>query len=246
MERGGSGGYGMQGSTNGRLAKPEYLEVEKRETATANLTFPATQEVLDSSSGVTPCIVMKNDGVLYHQVSLFSPERWTKVVVLHYPKIVERRFRQQWPEKQPPDRHTITTWHRNLLETGSLVEKTPRGKKVTEAQVDRIPTEPVPYALYAMIVEVRQIAQVEFVNPTLKGGPPFLVPACKLIEKGVKSDSFKISGIEVMKRRTFLDILKIRPDPGQKPKKEDMSGQKRTSGHPTPDITPAYFYYYTW
>lgn len=55
-----------------------------------------------------------------------------------YPKIVERRFRQQWPEKQPPDRHTITTWHRKLLETGSLVEKTPRGKKVTEAQVDRI------------------------------------------------------------------------------------------------------------
>lgn len=55
-----------------------------------------------------------------------------------YPKIVERRFRQQWPEKQPPDRHTITTWHRKLLETGSVVEKSPRGKKVREAQVDRI------------------------------------------------------------------------------------------------------------
>lgn len=55
-----------------------------------------------------------------------------------YPKIVERRFRQQWPEKQPPDRHTITTWHRKLLETGSVVEKLPRGKKVREAQVDRI------------------------------------------------------------------------------------------------------------
>ena len=55
-----------------------------------------------------------------------------------YPKIVERRFRQQWPEKQPPDRHTITTWHRKLLEIGSLVEKSPRGKKVTEAQVDKI------------------------------------------------------------------------------------------------------------
>ncbi|KAJ4427976.1 hypothetical protein ANN_23989 [Periplaneta americana] len=26
MEQGGSGGYGLQGSTNGRLAKPEYLE----------------------------------------------------------------------------------------------------------------------------------------------------------------------------------------------------------------------------
>ena len=54
------------------------------------------------------------------------------------PKIVERRFRQQWPEKQPPDRHSITTWHRKLLETGSLVEKSSRGKKVTEAQVNRI------------------------------------------------------------------------------------------------------------
>ena len=38
-------------------------------------------EVRDSSNGVTPCIVMKNDGVLYHQVSSFSPEGWTKVVL---------------------------------------------------------------------------------------------------------------------------------------------------------------------
>ena len=59
------------------------------------------------------------------------------VAEFKYPKIVERRFRQQWPEKQPPDRHTITTWYRKLLETGSLVEKSPRGKKVTDAQVDR-------------------------------------------------------------------------------------------------------------
>ena len=35
----------------------------------------------DSNSSVTPCIVTKNDGVLYHQVSLFSPEHWTKVVL---------------------------------------------------------------------------------------------------------------------------------------------------------------------
>ncbi|KAJ4444154.1 hypothetical protein ANN_05943 [Periplaneta americana] len=35
MEQGGSGGYALQGSANGRLAKPEYLEVERRETATA-------------------------------------------------------------------------------------------------------------------------------------------------------------------------------------------------------------------
>ena len=34
-----------------------------------------------NSSGVTPCIAMKNDGVLYQQVSSFSPEYWTKVVL---------------------------------------------------------------------------------------------------------------------------------------------------------------------
>ena len=40
-----------------------------------NLPLPAAQKFRgSSSSGVTPCIVMKNDGVLYHQVSSFSPE----------------------------------------------------------------------------------------------------------------------------------------------------------------------------
>ena len=39
-----------------------------------NLTLSAAQEVRDSSSGVTPCIVMKNDGVLYYQASSFCPE----------------------------------------------------------------------------------------------------------------------------------------------------------------------------
>ena len=34
-----------------------------------NLPLPAEQEIRDNSSGVTPCIVIKNDGVLYHQVS---------------------------------------------------------------------------------------------------------------------------------------------------------------------------------
>ena len=38
-----------------------------------NLSLPAAQEVRDSSS-VIPCIVMKNDEVLYHQLSSFSPE----------------------------------------------------------------------------------------------------------------------------------------------------------------------------
>ena len=35
-------------------------------------------EVRNRSSCVTPCIVTKNDGVRYHHVSSFSPERWTK------------------------------------------------------------------------------------------------------------------------------------------------------------------------
>ena len=46
-----------------------------------NLPLSTAQEVCDSSSGVTPCIVMKDDGALYHQVSSFSPECWMKVVL---------------------------------------------------------------------------------------------------------------------------------------------------------------------
>ena len=46
-----------------------------------NLPLLAIQEVLDSSSGVTPCITMKNDVVPYHQVSSITPERRTKVVI---------------------------------------------------------------------------------------------------------------------------------------------------------------------
>ena len=46
-----------------------------------NLPLPAAQDVLDSSSGVTPCIVVKKDGVLYHLLPSFSPERWTTVVL---------------------------------------------------------------------------------------------------------------------------------------------------------------------
>ena len=46
-----------------------------------NLPLPEVQKVRDSSSGVTPCIVMENGGVLYHQVSSFSPECWTKVLL---------------------------------------------------------------------------------------------------------------------------------------------------------------------
>ena len=38
-----------------------------------NLALPAAPKVRDSSS-VTPCIGMKNDGVLYHQMSSLSPK----------------------------------------------------------------------------------------------------------------------------------------------------------------------------
>ena len=42
--------------------------------STVNVSeLPAVQEVHDSG-GVTPCIIMKNDGVLYHEVSSSSHE----------------------------------------------------------------------------------------------------------------------------------------------------------------------------
>ena len=47
-----------------------------------NLSLPAVHEVHDSSSSsVTHCIVMKNDGVLYHQVWFFSRDCWKNVVL---------------------------------------------------------------------------------------------------------------------------------------------------------------------
>ena len=39
-----------------------------------NLALPAAQKVRDCSSSVTLCIVMKNDGFLYHKVSSFTPQ----------------------------------------------------------------------------------------------------------------------------------------------------------------------------
>ena len=41
-----------------------------------NLPLPETQEVRDNSGSVIPWIVMKNNEVLYHQVSSFSPVSW--------------------------------------------------------------------------------------------------------------------------------------------------------------------------
>ena len=40
-----------------------------------NLPLPEVYEACESS-GVTPCFVIMNDGVLYHQMSSFSPESW--------------------------------------------------------------------------------------------------------------------------------------------------------------------------
>ena len=60
-----------------------------------NITLLAAQEVRDSNSCVTTCIVMKNDGVLYHQVSSFSPKRWTKVV-LQERIVVGRVYHLPW------------------------------------------------------------------------------------------------------------------------------------------------------
>ena len=36
--------------------------------------LPAAQEIRRSSRGVTPCIVMKNGGFIYHQILSFYPE----------------------------------------------------------------------------------------------------------------------------------------------------------------------------
>ena len=52
-----------------------------------NLPLPTAQEVRDSSSGVTPCIVMKNDGALYHQVFHADPGN-----ILVYYDIVSLQF----------------------------------------------------------------------------------------------------------------------------------------------------------
>ena len=43
--------------------------VDSYRVSTVDVPFPGAQAVRDSSSGVTPCIFMKNDGVLYHQIA---------------------------------------------------------------------------------------------------------------------------------------------------------------------------------
>ena len=50
-----------------------------------NLPLPAELEVRDSSIGVTPCIIMKNDGVLYYQMSSHvSRSPWKHSCVLRH------------------------------------------------------------------------------------------------------------------------------------------------------------------
>jgi hypothetical protein len=44
------------------------------------LSSPAAKEILDSVSSMSPCIVMKDDGVRCQQVSSLSPECWTKMI----------------------------------------------------------------------------------------------------------------------------------------------------------------------
>ena len=60
------------------------------------LEYPMSvaQEVHDSS-GVTPCILMNNDEVLYYEVSSFSPDRCTKVVLQEH-AVVGRVYRLPW------------------------------------------------------------------------------------------------------------------------------------------------------
>ena len=46
-----------------------------------NFPLPEAQEVRGSSSGMSPYIIMKNDGDVHLQVSSFSPEHWTNMVL---------------------------------------------------------------------------------------------------------------------------------------------------------------------
>ena len=60
-----------------------------------NLPLPAAHAVRDSSSGVTTCIVMMNDGIMCHQVSTFCLELWTKVL-LQERAVVGSVYRLPW------------------------------------------------------------------------------------------------------------------------------------------------------
>lgn len=57
---------------------------------------------------------------------------------LKFPVSVQRKFRQEYGQ-DPPERHTITKWHNQLLETGSVLRKKGSGKKpVTAARIETV------------------------------------------------------------------------------------------------------------
>ena len=57
----------------------------------------AVQEVRDNNSSVTPCIVMKNDGVMYHQMLRGVPENILIYTHVHkwLPEINKQKFTPQ-------------------------------------------------------------------------------------------------------------------------------------------------------
>ena len=79
-----------------------------------NLPLPAAKEVRNSSSGVGPCIVMKNDGVLYHQMSSFTPVRWTKSAA------GTCSSRQRWPSALEVQRGAVIPHRCPTLQWTSL------------------------------------------------------------------------------------------------------------------------------
>jgi hypothetical protein len=50
------------------------------------LPSPAAKKILDGISSMSPCIVMKDDGVHCQQALLLSPECWMKMIVISWPK----------------------------------------------------------------------------------------------------------------------------------------------------------------
>ncbi|PSN52738.1 hypothetical protein C0J52_06151 [Blattella germanica] len=60
------------------------------------------------------------------------------VAELKFPVSVQKRFRQEYGQ-DPPERHTITKWHNQLLETGSVLRKKGSGKKpITAARIETV------------------------------------------------------------------------------------------------------------
>ena len=80
------------------------------------LQLPVAQEVRDNS-GMTPCIVMKNDGVLYNQMS-FSPESM-RLWSLHQSERTTERDPVQHKTWTYPCYRVINTEHQKEMDTPS-------------------------------------------------------------------------------------------------------------------------------